>query len=224
MYAQQYVPKKGNRVVRTIVLAVAIGLSLSFSIYMGGAHSRAKTHVDKSASYYHVGRYAEAAAEARKAISIDYDYPRAHNFLGYDLYKLGQLTEGIAEVRIAVKQAPGYQSAHDNLGYMLYEQGDLAGSRHEFDKALAIDPKDVDAKAEIGRILARQGNIKDALTAANEAVALDPDAAVVRRCLGFVLYQSGDKVGAKREWLKCIEIGNKDVADQARAYLKQYDL
>jgi len=107
---------------------------------------------------------------------------------------------------------------------MLYETGDLNGSRTEFLAALRIDSKDAEAKAEIGRILALQGDIQGALKQANDAVAIDPKDAVVRRCLGFVLYQSGDKAGARREWLKCIDLGNSDTADQARAYMKKYNL
>jgi len=59
---------------------------------------------------------------------------------------------------------------------------------------------------------------------ARMAVRLDPNSAGARNCLARNLYQSGDKAGARREWLKCIDLGNSDTANQARAYMKKYHL
>ena len=59
---------------------------------------------------------------------------------------------------------------------------------------------------------------------ARMAVRLDPNSPDARNCLARILYVSGDKEGARREWLKCIDLGNSDVADQARAYMKKYNL
>jgi Flp pilus assembly protein TadD len=215
--------KKKARIAAAIIFGLILCLSAVIS-HRNRNRQLAHEYITKSGTFYDEGDYARAAQEARKSVRLDPEWATAHSILGYDLFRSGSVTEGTAEVRRAVKMDPDYQAARNNLGYMLFEQGDLNGSLDQFNASLAIDPKDAEATAEIGRIMAKQGRIKDALAQEDAALGMDKYDAVVLRCLGYVLYLSGDKAGAKKKWLACIDIGNRDVADQARAYIKQYNL
>ena len=64
------------------------------------------------ATLQELGRFEEAEASYRQAISMKMDYAEAHNNLGAPLQALGRLEKAEASYRRAIKQKHDYAEAH----------------------------------------------------------------------------------------------------------------
>jgi Flp pilus assembly protein TadD len=101
------------------------------------------------------GKYAEAVAHMRKAVSIHPDYLKARNDLGTFLLAQGKIEEASEELEAAVKLAPKAFNPRLNLGIVLVRRHEFAGAAENLEAALALDPNSPAARLYAG--LARLG-------------------------------------------------------------------
>ena len=75
--------------------------------------------LDVASTLLRAGRYAEAAAEASRAVEVDPEHDRAHATLGWAHLKEGRVAEGLAEIERAVALAPDNTQWLAQLGQAL---------------------------------------------------------------------------------------------------------
>ncbi|MCP9493065.1 MAG: serine/threonine-protein kinase [Pyrinomonadaceae bacterium MAG19_C2-C3] len=90
------------------------------------------------ASYYFSRRdYARAAADCRRAIELQPDFPLAHNRLGWMLVLDGKFRDGAQAFRRAIELRGGdFPAARYNLGYALQRQGYNRGALEAYAEAI----------------------------------------------------------------------------------------
>jgi len=101
------------------------------------------------------GKYAEAIAHMRKALSIHPAFLKARNDLGTFLLAQGELEEAAEELAAAVKLAPRAFNPRLNLGIVLVRRHEFAGAAENLEVALGLQPDSPAAHLYAG--LARLG-------------------------------------------------------------------
>jgi TolB-like protein/tetratricopeptide (TPR) repeat protein len=146
-----------------------------------------------------VGRFEEAIAEGRRAVSLDPLSPVMNVDLGETLYYARRYDEAERQMRKGLDLDPASAYAHYNIGMVLQAKGDLAGAISEFETAKQ-PPGD--------------NPLASSLWAAAKAQAGDKGAAV--RMLGDLdkLSQRGEPVGYYRAVLH-LSLNRKDEALRA---------
>lgn len=88
-----------------------------------------------------------------------------------------------------------------------YNYGELLASNHQWAQAeklmlqaLSSDPKNDRWWMELASVQLTQGKTLDALSSAQKAVSLHPEARGYHSVLGVILYKTGDRAGAEREF------------------------
>jgi tetratricopeptide (TPR) repeat protein len=130
------------------------------------------------------GKYPEAEAEYRKAITLDPNNPYAHCGLGNVLYQQKNYGDAEAEYRKALASDANDSYPRDCLANLLYDQKNYPEAEAEFRKALAADPNDAYAHHGLGRLLYRQQDYSQAEAEYRKALAADPSYADARAGLG----------------------------------------
>jgi protein O-mannosyl-transferase len=172
------------------------------------AHNNLGTALDKQ------GRFAEAAAEFRKAIKEKPDYAPAYNNLGIVLGEQGQLEQAATQYLRAIELKPTYPNPYNNLGLALSQQGRLDEAMRNFSQALALQPDYADAHYNLALTLARVGRLNEAIAEYRQTLKLQPGSADVHNNLGVALDQQGRLQDAAGEYLEAILLK----PDYARAY------
>jgi tetratricopeptide (TPR) repeat protein len=98
-------------------------------------------------------RYAEAAAEFRKAVAANPDSVVARINLGAALSQLGDAQGAIEQFEEAIRIEPRSVNAHYNLAILLAAQGNHKKAIAHLQSALAIDPDDVSVRALLLKLL-----------------------------------------------------------------------
>ena len=117
-------------------------------------HPTAEAHTFLGWTYSFQGRYDEAIAECKEAITVDPEFGNPYNDIGSYLLKLGRLDEAIPWLEEAIK-APRYEPRHYphcNLGQVYWAKGMLAKALEEFERALEIEPEYPFAQAAVEAI------------------------------------------------------------------------
>ncbi len=123
----------------------SIGRSLATSLPEANANIVAPSREPQSAaefyeraSYYFSKRdYARAAADCRRAIELQPDFPLAHNRLGWMLVLDGKFRDATREFRQAIELRGGdFPAARYNLGYALQRQGNNRGALEAYEEAI----------------------------------------------------------------------------------------
>jgi tetratricopeptide (TPR) repeat protein len=99
-----------------------------------------------------LGRYEEAQADLRRAISLKTANAEYQANLGYVLWKLGRADEAVAAERAALKLDPQNTTAHYQLGRFLLRLGDhkdLTEAISELRRALELDPRQYEVRFEL---------------------------------------------------------------------------
>jgi protein O-mannosyl-transferase len=172
------------------------------------AHNNLGTALDKQE------RFAEAAAEFRKAIQENPDYAQAHNNLGIVLGEQGQLDQATTQYLKAIELKPTYPNPYNNLGLALSQQGRLDEAMRHFAQAIALQPDYADAHYNLAQALARAGRLNEAIVEYRQTLKLQPGSADAHNNLGVALDQQGRLQDAAGEFLEAIRLK----PDYARAY------
>jgi serine/threonine protein kinase/tetratricopeptide (TPR) repeat protein len=157
---------------------------------------------------FSVRNYDAAARDFRQAVTLQPDFPSAHNRLGRTLMLKGQPRDAADEFRKAIEQSGGtYPVAQFNLGVALQQLGD--GERAAAAYLDAIKAKGgnyPDAFYQLGVAYSKEGRWREAADALRKSVEQDgwrdPDAQLQ---LGYVLVKQEDYAGAESVFREAIE-------------------
>jgi tetratricopeptide (TPR) repeat protein len=133
---------------------------------------RSDSHVGVAQVHLREGRFAEAAAAARRAAELDADHKEARYVLATSLLRLGRADEGnreLQEYQRLQNEATALQSKRLEIA-ALRRDATVSAAKGEHDRAVALlrkaldaDPADPAAELELGLALLRAGKAGDAL-------------------------------------------------------------
>jgi serine/threonine-protein kinase len=200
----------------------ALGRTLSSagdSAPLGSPVEQPRTAADfyENGTYFlSIRSYDAAVRDLRQAVSLQPDFPEAHNRLGVALMRKGQFRDAIAEFQTAVEQREGkYPTAQYNLGFVLQQQRENEKAIEAYRKAIDANGGDyADAYYQIGSILmetpARAAEAADAFRKAIEQnKGRDPEA---HYRLGVALVQQKDYAGAEAAFREAVNQRGGDFA------------
>jgi serine/threonine protein kinase/Tfp pilus assembly protein PilF len=171
---------------------------------------------ERGTYFFSVRDYDAAIRDYRSALSMQKDFPSAHNRLGRALMAKGQLNSAVEEFRAAIEQQGGnYPAAQYNLGFTLQQQGDFNNALIAYNAAInqrgGTYP---DAFYQIGIILINLQRNLEAEDALRKAISQnggrDPEAHLA---LGAVLASEKDYQNAETEFRTAIEQRDGKFAD-----------
>lgn len=120
-------------------------------------------------------RFAEAAVELRKAVSLKPDNVSTRINLGSVLTQLGDLEGAAKQFEEALRIEPDRVNAHYNLGVLLAQQRKHEEAISHLRAALRIAPNDMIARRLLASELARSGLDDDALAEFTRVLEANPD-------------------------------------------------
>ena len=163
----------------------------------------AAAHTSLAAVAHMRGDYAEAAAEAEKALAIDPMDARAMQ-IRYDSYRLTGDKEKAKEAEQALRDLGELSDTAArifNEGAEAYNAGDMATAISKFQEAADLDPSLVQARLVLAKLFFAEGNLSEALARAEEAVALEPDNGEALR----IAYNSARRLGDTEKAAKALD-------------------
>lgn len=120
-------------------------------------------------------RFAEAAAEFRKAVAAAPDSVTARVNLGAALTQLGDLTGAVEQFQEAIRIQPGNANAHYNLAVLFARQNKHAEAVTQLRSVLTINPRDHTARVLLARQLVKSEHLDEALAEFSRVVEADPN-------------------------------------------------
>jgi tetratricopeptide (TPR) repeat protein len=120
-------------------------------------------------------RFADAAAQFRKAIAAQPDSVPAHFNLGAALSQTGDLSGAIAEFEETLKLDPNHPNAHYNLGLLLAQVSRDQEAIKHLQAAVSSEPTDNSARFLLAQELRRLKRVDEAEKEFARVVQSDPD-------------------------------------------------
>ncbi|MFL6285236.1 MAG: protein kinase domain-containing protein [Pyrinomonadaceae bacterium] len=157
---------------------------------------------------FSVRNYDAAVRDFRQALTLQPEYPSAHNRLGRTLMLKGQPSAAVDEFRKAIEQNGGsYPVAQFNLGVALQQAGDGdAAAAAYLDAIKSKGGNYPDAFYQLGVTYSNAGRWRDAADALRKSIeqdgGRDPDAQLR---LGYVLVKQEDYAGAEKVFRDALE-------------------
>ena len=137
----------------------------------------------------------------------------------------GKLPQALALLNTALKLSPSNLEFLVDRASVHAERGDYKAALSDLNMVLAKEPERIDALIFRATALRFTDKLAEAETAIISALALDgnnPDGLLER---GIIRRLKGDKNGARRDWLKVLEIApNYTAAEAAQINLEKMDL
>ncbi len=160
-------------------------------------------------------RYAEAAAEFRKAVAAKPDSVTARINLGAALTQVGDLKGAVEQFEEAIRIEPGKSNAHYNLAVILIRQNENAKAIAHLRTTLTIDPGDHNARFVLGQELVKTEQFDQALSEFSRVQQADPnnEAALLARVR--VLFRRGQF----QEALEAVEKGHEQYPRKGRTVM-----
>jgi tetratricopeptide (TPR) repeat protein len=137
------------------------------------------------------GKYDQAIALYREALSYSPGFPEAHFYLGNAYDQQGRLDAAIAEYERAFWFKPVAEQAHIRLGIALAKQHKLEQAAAHYQAALKLNPESAVAHNDLAKLLHSQGRLDEAMQHYEAALKLDPKLAQAHNNLGVLLLQKG---------------------------------
>ena len=134
-----------------------------------------------------LGRFPDAAAEYRLALSAAPNDPNILNDLGYALANSGKLDEAVSFYNKALQIAPDSVNTRLNLGAALFGSGRLDEAAKEYERILQIQPRNARAHNDLGVILSQQKKFDQAIAHFNQSLQIDPGYIDARNNLSIAL-------------------------------------
>ena len=121
-----------------------------------------RVHLARGKLAFEAQRYADAAAQFRKAVESNPDSVTARINLGAALTQTGDLAGAIEQFEAALRIEPGKANAHYNLAVIFARQNNHAQAVDHLHAALKVDPNDLNARMLLARELAALGRCTEA--------------------------------------------------------------
>lgn len=124
-----------------------------------------------------LGRWPEAEADLRLALSYAPNQPQVLNFLGYAWVDRGEnVEEGFRLIQRALRAQPNQGYIIDSLGWAHYRRGEYGDAVTALEKAVELEPADSVITDHLGDAYWRAGRRTEASFEWNRALQLKPDA------------------------------------------------
>src|SRR6266850_6469821 len=118
-----------------------------------GAILRAEGVFQRGEALFKAGRWEDAEAQFREAISLNHAEAEFHAFLGMSMFRgNGKAEESLQHIEKALEMDPRLRSGTIFLGQILEAQGEAERAKALFRKAIDKDPEFVQAKDELRRL------------------------------------------------------------------------
>ena len=118
-----------------------------------GAILRAEGVFKRGEALFKAGRWEDAEAQFREAISLNHAEAEFHAFLGMSMFRRnGKAEESLQHIEKALEMHPRLRSGTIFLGQILEAQGEAERAKALFRKAIDKDPDFVQAKDELKRL------------------------------------------------------------------------
>jgi tetratricopeptide (TPR) repeat protein len=125
-----------------------------------------------------LGRWPEAEADLKLALTYEPNRPEVLNFLGYGWVDRGEnVEEGFRLIKQAIQARPDQGYIIDSLGWAHYRRGDYEEAVAALEKAAELDPADAVITDHLGDAYWRAGRHTEADFEWRRALQLKPDAA-----------------------------------------------
>jgi len=160
------------------------------------------------------GKYDEAMACYRQALSYRSNYAEVHFFLGHALDQQGKLDEAIAEYNRALASGQIREQTHIFLGVALGKQKKTNEAAAHYRAALELDPESAVAHNNLARLLQTQGRLDEAHMHYTQAVKLDPSLAPARNNFGILLLQQGKLAEGAAQLREAVRLNPQDPESQ----------
>jgi tetratricopeptide (TPR) repeat protein len=135
----------------------------------------ARLHLIRGRTALEARRYAEAAAEFRKALSRQPDSIPAHFNLGAALTRMGDLRGAVEQFEETLRLDANHANAHYNLGLLLAQMEQHQQAIEHLRRALSAQPDDQDARFVLAQQLLKVSRIEEAATELSQVVQSNPD-------------------------------------------------
>jgi tetratricopeptide (TPR) repeat protein len=166
----------------------------------------ARAHNNLAFLLFEVGRGAESAREAARAVELDPTYADAHNNLGRALAELGRDTEAEEHYTTSLRLRPDNPAAHNNFGLTLQKVGRTALAIRQYEDALRIDPDYAEAYNNRGLAFASLHRYEEAVADYDRSLRLKPGSVEVRGNLGSAMLVQGNFREAVRQYAAALEL------------------
>ena len=151
------------------------------------------------------GRFDDAEARFRTALSLYPDYADAHNNLAGALVQRGRFDDAIFHYRKALDLGPS-ANVHHNLAIALAGRGDVDLAIEHYQEALRISPRRAATWDNLALLLLGKNRLDDAMACCRKALEVDPDDAPGHNNLGTMLDRAGRLGDAMVEWRRAVQI------------------
>lgn len=136
-----------------------------------------RLHFARGAARERLGRWPEAEADFRHALSLSPDQPEVMNYLAYGWVDRGEhLDEALAMLRRAVELRPSSGAIIDSLGWAYFRLGDFSQALLFIERAVELEPADATLNDHLGDVYWRLGRRIEARFQWRRALSLDPEA------------------------------------------------
>ena len=121
-----------------------------------GAILRAEGVFQKGELFFNKGRWDDAEAQFREAISLNHAEAEFHAYLGMAIFKrTGKAADGLPHVEKALELDPRLRSGNIFAAQLYEAQGDVERAKNQLRKAIEKDPEFDKAKDELKRLRLR---------------------------------------------------------------------
>jgi tetratricopeptide (TPR) repeat protein len=146
------------------------------------------------------GRYDEAIAAAKEAISILPNYGTAYNNLGFAYLRKGAFDEAISALTNALRILPGQPVTLNSRGKAYLLKGDYDAAIKDLDESIQLMPSYSYAYNNRGMAYQQKGEIDRAIADFNEALRLKPNLAEALTNRGNAYQAKGDAEHANADF------------------------
>ena len=168
-------------------------------------HNRGTLYLDD-------GKYAEAEAEYRKALSLEPQNAVFRVRLSEALYGQRKYAESEVAIREAVRLDPRDASHWNRLGNTVWALDRVGEAEEAYRKGVSIDPKHFWLNSNLARTLNRKGDFAGAETYARHAATLSPGNADIHHTLGIALKALNKVADAEAAFKRSLELDPKKAA------------
>lgn len=150
-------------------------------------------HLTEGRRYLRQNDSARALDHLKKAVAINPDSPKVHNFLGIAYFQQKDYKLAKTEYEKAIDLDSSYAQAYNNLGSVYFMLSEFDKAKALFKKALSLFPNLVSAHYSLGTLLVAQGQVEEGTQYLLEGIKLSPD--FLERNKAFIANFSSSAIG-----------------------------
>lgn len=183
--------------------------------------ARMLAYCNRGAAYEELGRYADAAAEYRRAIELDVTALAAYRRLAAIYLGAGMVDDAISVCRQALTVDPRQVEPRVYLGNAYLRKGMLDEAIFQYGEAVSLNPRLTEPYAKMGVAYLRKGAPDDAISSFRKALSLDPQFSEAHANLGNAYMAKGEADRAIPEFKTALSLDPGFVEvhiDLSRAY------